>query len=192
MENIWISEIYPAGQFLKRQKSHNSEMIRHVVFTWGLFTPLETLKALNCLYRNLNFLAAFLWGKDKTQFPATQGSTTTKLSTVKFYCNGQFNLFLCWCLLFTIILDQHSLFLNGEVFPSNIESSKMICVWVTISIEKPSNLHCKHLFSFTLENTLILFVDSVNFPNMPKNISIFSHSFEFIMFLEYKEFPRDS
>lgn len=47
-----------------RQKSHNSEMIRHVVFTWGLFTPLETLKPLNWLISEPNFLAAFLRTKD--------------------------------------------------------------------------------------------------------------------------------
>lgn len=50
-------------------------------------------------------------------------------------------------------------------------------------MEKPINPHCKHLFYLTLENTLILFVDSVNFPNMPMNSSNFSHSFQFIMFL---------
>lgn len=59
-------------------------------------------------------------------------------------------------------------------------------------MEKPINLHGKHLFSFPLENTLILFVDSVNFPNMLMNISNFSHSFEFIMFLKHKKSPRDS
>lgn len=47
-----------------RDNSHNSEMIRHVVFTWWLSVFLETLKALNCLFPNLNFLAAFIiWSK---------------------------------------------------------------------------------------------------------------------------------
>lgn len=42
-----------------RQKSHNSEMIRHVVFTWGLFTPLETLKPLNWLISEPKLSSSF-------------------------------------------------------------------------------------------------------------------------------------
>lgn len=40
--------------------SHNSEMIRQVVFTWWLSILLKTLKALHCIFQNLNFLAAFV------------------------------------------------------------------------------------------------------------------------------------
>lgn len=43
-------------------------------------------------------------------------------------------------------------------------------------MEKPINLNCEPLLSFTLENTLILFMDSMNCPNMPMNAINFSHS----------------
>lgn len=74
---------------------------------------------------------------------------------------------------------------GNEVFSSNVESSKMISSGVTILHGKTINLSCKPLFSFTLENTLILFMDSMNCPIMAMNFSNFFHSFKFLMFLPY-------
>lgn len=56
-----------------RENSHNSEMIRHVVFTWWLSILLETFKAPNCLFQNLNFLAAFVLLKTKDNLPLYRG-----------------------------------------------------------------------------------------------------------------------
>lgn len=85
-----------------------------------------------------------------------------------------------------VILDQLFLFIYFLTEKSSfrmLSHLKWFVQELPHSMEKPINLPCKHLFAFTLENTLILITDPVNYPNMPMTIGNFSLSFEFIMFL---------